>query len=164
MTKSKTLRTILIVACIMILVGVFVLAWMLMTAEERNVIRVSLEMGDSKPVVFEALDLVPGDSRGYEIRLVKEGSDKYDLRIDFVETGDGTLKNYARVKIIAHGEAVYDDLLANALESESIVLAVDFKEKQNTEFQVVYYLPPDVGNEAKNAEAKVGLLLTASNE
>ena len=39
-----------------------------------------------------------------------------------------------------------------------------FGEDKNTEFQIVYYLPIDVGNEAKNAEALFGLMLTASNE
>lgn len=164
MTKSRFMRIALIAASVLIIVGVSLMTWMLATADDRNVIKVSLDEGDSKPVRFEALSLVPGDECEYSVKLVKDGADKFDLNFDFVETGDGTLKNYARVKIVVNGNVVHDELLADALENENILLSVDFGEDKNTEFQIVYYLPLDVGNEAKNAEALFGLMLTASNE
>lgn len=164
MTKSRFMRIALIAASVLIIVGVSLMTWMLATADDRNVIKVSLDEGDSKPVRFEALSLVPGDECEYSVKLVKDGADKFDLKFDFVETGDGTLKNYARVKIVVNGNVVHDELLADALENENILLSVDFGEDKNTEFQIVYYLPLDVGNEAKNAEALFGLMLTASNE
>ena len=68
------------------------------------------------------------------------------------------------MKIVANGEVISDELLADAFEKEKIVLPVDFDEGENTELKIVYYLPLDVGNEAKNAEAVFELLLTASNE
>ena len=140
------------------------MTWMLATADERSVISVSLNAGESKPVKFDALSMVPGDECEYEVKLVKGGAKKFDLTFDFIETGDGALKDYARVKIIVRDNVVYDDLLANTLENENILLSVDFSENKNTEFQIVYYLPIDVGNEAKNAEAMFGLMLTARNE
>lgn len=164
MQKNKLMLIILMVGSVLIIVGVSLMTWMLATVDERNVIRVSLDKGDSDPVKFEALSLVPGDECEYGVKLVKGRTNTLDLRFDFIETGDGTLKNYARVKIMVQGNIVYDDLLANALENEKISLSVDFEKNKNTEFQVIYYLPIDVGNEAKNAEAKFGLMLTASNE
>lgn len=164
MPKSKLMRIILITGSLLIIIGVSLMTWMLATEDDRTVIRVSLDDGESKPIKFDALSLVPGDECEYSVKLVEGGSDEYDLKFDFVETGDGALKNYARVKIIVQGNVVYDDLLANSLENENISLPVDFDEGKNTEFQIVYYLPIDVGNEAKNAEALFGLLLTASNE
>ncbi len=164
MFKSKLMRIILIAGSVLIIVGVSLMTWMLATEDERNVIRVSMDEGDSKPIKFEALSLVPGDECEYTVKLVKGGVDKFILNFDFVETGDGTLKNYARVKIIAHDNVVYDDLLANALENNDILLSVDLDEDINDELRIVYYLPIDVGNEAKNAEALFGLILTAGNE
>ena len=164
MPRNKLMRVILIVGSVMIIVGVSLMTWMLSTADERNVIRVSLDKGDRKPVKFEALSLVPGEEYEYEVKLVRGGADQFDLQFDFVETDDGTLKEYARVKILVEDDVVYDELLANALESDGILLPVDFEQRKNTEFQIVYYLPIDVGNEAKNAESKFGLVLTASNE
>ena len=164
MPKSHFMRAVLIIGSIMIIVGVALMTWMLSTADERNVIWVSIDDGETCPIRFEDLSLVPGDECEYKVKLQKEGSSRYDLTFDFVETGDGTLKNYVRVKIMTKGNVVYDDLLINALESENILLPVDFDKELNTEFDIVYYLPIDVGNEAKNAEAKFGLMLTASNE
>lgn len=164
MQKSKLMQIILIVGSILIIVGVSLMTWMLATEDDRNVIRVQIDEGESKPVKFEALTMVPGDECEYSVKLVKGGTNKFDLKFDFVETGDGTLKNYARVKIIVRDNVVYDDLLVNTLGNKNILLSVDFGEDKNTEFQIVYYLPIDVGNEAKNAEALFGLMLTASIE
>ena len=164
MQKSKLMQIILIVGSILIIVGVSLMTWMLATEDDRNVIRVQIDEGESKPVKFEALTMVPGDECEYSVKLVKGGTNKFDLKFDFEETGDGTLKNYARVKIIVRDNVVYDDLLVNTLENKNILLSVDFGEDKNTEFQIVYYLPIDVGNEAKNAEALFDLMLTASIE
>lgn len=164
MRKSIFMRITLIVGSILIIVGVSLMMWMLTTEDERNVIKVSLDSGDSKPIKFEALKLVPGDECEYTVKLVRGGADNYSLKMDFVETGDGMLKNFARVKIITGDNVVYDELLADTIENENIMLPIDLKKEKSKELRIVYYLPLDVGNEAKNAEALVGLILTASNE
>ncbi len=164
MPKSKLMRIILIAGSVLIIVGVSLMGWMLATEDERSVIEVQLENGKTQSVEFENLSLVPGEECEYTIKLEKSRADKYDLNLDFVEIEEKTLKNYARVKIIANGEVVCDELLATVFENEDIVLPVDFGEDKNTELKIVYYLPIEIGNEAKKAEAIFELLLTASNE
>ena len=164
MFRNKLMRIILIVGSVLIIVGVTLMTWMLVTEDDRNVIKVSLDAGDRQPIEFEALHLVPGESCEYGIRILKRSTDTLDLTLDFVENDDGALKNYARVKILAQESVIYDDLLVNALDNESILLSVDFKEKKNTELQILYYLPMEVGNEAKNTESEFSLVLIASNE
>lgn len=164
MPKSKLTRIILIAGSVLIIVGVSLMGWMLATEDERSVIEVQLENGKTQSVEFENLSLVPGEECEYTIKLEKSRADKYDLNLDFVEIEEKTLKNYARVKIIANGEVVCDELLATVFENEDIVLPVDFGEDKNTELKIVYYLPIEIGNEAKKAEAIFELLLTASNE
>jgi len=164
MAKSKLMSILLIVAGVLIIVGVALMCWMYATEDERNVIKVKLDDGKPETLTFEALSLVPGGECEYTILLEKVSVSKYDLRLDFVETEKKALNNYARVKIVANGEVISDRLLADAFSSEDIVLPVDFDGGKNTELKVVYYLPLDVGNEAKNAEAVFKLLLTASNE
>ena len=163
--KSKLIRIILIVGSVLTIVGVSLMGGILATEDERNVIEVKLEDGKTESLSFEALALVPGEECEYIIQLEKTSASKYELELDFVDIEDEkTLKNHARVKIVANGEVVSDELLADAFEKEKIVLPVDFSEGKNTELKVLYYLPQDVGNEAKNAEAVFELLLTASNE
>lgn len=164
MPKSKLTRIILIAGSVLIIVGVSLMGWMLATEDERSVIEVQLENGKTQSVEFENLSLVPCEECEYTIKLEKSRADKYDLNLDFVEIEEKTLKNYARVKIIANGEVVCDELLATVFENEDIVLPVDFGEDKNTELKIVYYLPIEIGNEAKKAEAIFELLLTASNE
>lgn len=165
MPKSTFMRIVLIVGSALILVGVSLMTWMLVTEDDRSVIEVQLEDGKTQSIEFENLSLVPGEECEYVVTLKSENAKKYDLNLDFVDTEkDLTLKNFARVKIVANGEVVCDELLATIFENEDIVLPIDFTEDKNTELKIVYYLPLEVGNEAKNAEAIFELLLTASNE
>ena len=164
MAKSKLMRIILVAGSALIIVGVSLMGWMLETEDERGVIEVKLEDGKTESLVFKNLTLVPGDECEYIIQLEKTSASKYDLELDFVETEEKTLKNYAYVKIIANGEVICDELLATVFENDNIVLPVNFDEGKNTELKIVYYLPIEVGNEAKKAEAVFELLLTASNE
>ena len=89
---------------------------------------------------------------------------QYDLSLDFIETEEKTLKHFARVQIVANGDVVCDELLATVFEDEDIILPIDFTEdNKSIELKIVYYLPIEIGNEAKNAEAVFELLLTANN-
>lgn len=45
MPKSKVMRTILIFGSVLIIIGVFLMGWMLTTDEKRSVIEVRLEDG-----------------------------------------------------------------------------------------------------------------------
>ncbi len=165
MPKSKLIRIILIVGSVLIIVGVSLMGWMHATEDERGVIEVKLEDGKTESLAFEDLTLVPGEECEYIVKLEKSGASKYDLEIDFVDTDEEkTLKNYARVKILANGEVVCDELLSDVFENDIIILPVDFDQGNNTELKIVYYLPLDVGNEAKKAEAVFELLLKATNE
>lgn len=164
MPKIKLMRIVMIVGSVLILAGVSIMWGAMVIEEEQNVIEVELDNEETQSIEFEGLGLIPGGECEYTIKLEDSGSDKYDLTLNFVETEEKTLKNFARAKIIANCEVVCDELLATIFEKEDIILPVDFKENINTELRIVYYLPIEVGNEAKNAEATFELLLTASNE
>ena len=165
MSKSKIMRIILIAGCLLIIVGVSLMGWMLATANERSVISVKLENGETEVLAFEQLALVPGEKCEYTIELKKSGASKYNLELNFVDTDEEKLlKNFARVKVMSGEEVVCDALLADAFQNEAIVLPVDFGDGKNTKLKVVYYLPLEVGNEAKKAEAAFALHLKASNE
>jgi hypothetical protein len=164
MQKNKLMQVAILIGSVLIIIGISLMLWSILTNDERNAIKISLDIGDSKPIKFEALSLIPGDECEYSVKLQRSRAERFDLSLDFVEIGDGALKDYARVKIIAKDDVVYDELLANTLGNKRILFSVDFGEDKNTEFRIVYYLPLDVGNEVKNAEAQFELVLTASNE
>ena len=161
--RSKLMRIILVASAALILVGV--LLWYLISDEDRlDMIDVSIDVGESETLEFESLSLIPGESCEYTVKLKKERTESFDLSLKFIEIEEKSLKNFARVKILAGEEVVCDELLATVFLNEAIVLPVDFKSDKYTELKIVYYLPIDVGNEAKNADAIFNLLLTASGK
>ena len=164
MIRSNIMRVVLAVGSIMVIISVVLSAVFLATKEVRNVITIKLVNGETECIEFDNLALVPGEECGYIVRFERAVGNDYTLTMDFVELEEKNLKNFARVKIIADGELIYDELLATAFEDENLILPVDFEERKNTELNVIYYLPIDVGNEAKNAEAIFELHVTASNE
>ena len=164
MTKSKVMRIVLIASSVLIILGVALMGYMLATEDERNVIELKLKDGATEAIQFESVRLLPGQECEYIISLDSERSEQYDLALDLVETEEGELGKFAYVKIMAGDEVLYDELLADAFEAEPIVFPVDFTKDKNTELNVIYYLPLDVGNEAQRAEAVFDLLITASNE
>ena len=158
------IRTVLVVMSVLILLGVVLMLWMLATEDDRNNIHVHLSNGITEDIHFEALSLVPGEQCEYTLTLKSDNASKYKLTLKFIERSEGTLKNYARVKLITSAGDIYDELLVTAFDGEGIILPVDFDAKQNTMITIVYYLPIEIGNEAKNAEALFDLHLTASDE
>lgn len=162
MKKSIFVRAMMASASVIMIVGVLLMANLLTTEEERNSINVHINESSQKTLEFKDLCLLPGESCEYTIKLNGERSKQYDLSFDFIDVEEEkTLKDFARVRIDAGGDVICDELLADAFESEDIVASIDFENEKNTEILIVYYLPIDVGNEAKNAEAVFELRLTA---
>ena len=165
MLSNKIMRVLLVIASLLVLIGILMTAWIYIRKKDKDVIKVQLSDGEAEVINFDALTLLPGNSCEYTIKLKNDGFPKYNVSLDFVDVDEAkTLKNYAHVKIIANGAVVCDELLATVFENDNIVLPVDEKKGINTELKIVYYLPLEVGNEAKNAEAVFEVLLTASNE
>ena len=164
MTKVKFVRSGLVLLAVMILIGVALMAWMLVTDYSKNVIQVFVSDDATEILQFKRFGLIPGDQCQYEIDLTSSILESYDLKLDFVETEEKTLKHYARVKIESGEDVLYDELMADIFEKDDLVLKVDVPEKKNTELIITYYIPLEVGNEAKGAVAIFELLLTATPE
>ena len=165
MLRINIVRIVIVTMSVLLLTGASLATWMLATEDDRSNIKITLSEGKTETVHFENLSLVPGESCEYLVSLKGDTAKQYDLTLDFVDSDkEMTLKDYARVKIIFDDDVVCDELLAKIFDVEDIVLSIDLTEEKNTELKIVYYLPIEVGNEAKNAEAAFELLLTASNE
>ena len=165
MKSNKIMRVLLALSSLLLLAGILLTALIYHEKENKDVIKVKLSGGETETVNVEALSLTPGDSCEYTLELEDDNFAKYDLKLKFVDSApEKTLKDYARVKIVSGETVVYDELLAKAFQNDKFVLPVDLNTGKNAKLKIVYYLPLEVGNEAKNAEASFKLLLTASNE
>lgn len=168
MIGNKKLLVTLTATAVMIIIGVGLMIWAMWNEQEVNVIDVRLSDGASAPVEFNDLSMLPGDSTDYTIRFSSYSSDQYHVTLDFLEDEDdkasNTLKHFVKVRIDVDGKTVCDDLLKNAIDGKVIDFPVDVGKGVNTKVQVTYYLPDDVGNEAKGAKADFKLHIHASNE
>ncbi len=164
MTRKIIMWVLLVGGSVLTLVGV---ALMMLTGTglgEDDEIVVDLASESTQVIEFENLCLIPGESCEYTITLKGEHADRYELLFDFVELEEGTLKNFAFVKIQSGDKVLYDQLLSEAFAQEHLALPIDFNQEQNTQLTIIYYLPIEVGNEAKNAGAVFELHIKASNE
>ena len=165
MLRGSIARIMMIIMSVLMLTGTSLATWMLVTEDDRSDIEINLSDEKTETIRFENLSLVPGESCEYIVALKGDKATQYDLTLDFVDTCEEmTLKNFARVKIMFGEDVVCDELLAEIFDNDDLVLNINLSVEKNTELKLVYYLPIEVGNEAKNAEAVFELLLTASNE
>lgn len=164
MIKSNFMRIMMIASSLLIIVGVGLMYHEVTHPSDEEVINVHIEEGSIETIEFAQLSLVPGATADYLVRIKSEMAEHCELVMSFKETGESPLKNFAYVRIISGNNVLYDDLLATAFEEEQIVFNVDFDKNHNTELTVEYYMPIEIGNEAKNAEAFFELHISASNE
>ena len=158
-------RVIMIPMSILIIIGVALMGLILDGYNKVNSITFYLESGDQEIVEFEHIGLVPGGSCEYKIKIKGKDDFVMNLSLNDIETEDkNDLEKYAFVKIISNGEVILDELLVDAFEHEELVLPVQISKGINTELEIIYYLPIEVGNEAKNATADFELLVRASEE
>ncbi len=161
MTKSILAKIGIIAIGVLIAVGAVLLICIALS-DGQDVIYLAPDDGKTHSVEFENLKLLPGEQCEYTVTLKGDLSDCV-VFLDFEEKEDKTLKNFARVRISADGNTVCDELLADVFGADAISLPADLCGGKQTELEIVYYLPEDVGNEAKNAKAVFELLITASN-
>jgi hypothetical protein len=163
MSRDNWMRVVLAMAAILIIVGISIMvcSWLW---GNRNVIVVKLNGDNPQMVGFECLGLVPGDEREYTVSLKSRMAGEGIVRLQFVEREEKTLKQYAYVKIFLGETLICDELMANVFKREQIELIVDFTSGDSTDLHIVYYLPVDVGNEAKNADVSFDLILSAGDK
>lgn len=164
MKKTNWMRIVLIVMSAFLLTSAALVGWISRKYGEDNVIDVSVGEDTVQTVEFHNLCLLPGEQCSYTLSLSSKKAEQYNLTLQFVETEEKTLKHYAYVRIEADGQILCDQLLAEAFEGETMVLPVDFSQNRNTELNITYYMPIEVGNEAENAEAIFELRIVAGNK
>lgn len=164
MATRAFMRIVLVISSVLIIIGILLMVQDMASSDEVDEIEIRVNNHTIELIEFKDLSLIPGESCTYTVNLKGAATKRYILSLDFIEKGDQTLKDYARVKMISGDEVIYDELLADAFEDDDIAFDVDFSEYRNTELTIVYYMPMDVGNEAKNAEALFDLEISAEYE
>ena len=164
MTREAIMRIGIIVIAVLILCGVILTLLLMNDNGKGNVFDIGLD-GNISPIEFNRLKMVPGDSVEYKLAFKGRDAKEYNVKLSFADADpDGTLKNFIRVKILSGETELYDELMADAMDGRSLSLNVNFKKAENTELKLIYYMPLEVGNEAKLATADFRLNITSTME
>ena len=160
------MTALLIATLIVIVIGVIFLIYFFVTGDSReDVIDVELSPEiSSSSLKFENLCIIPGESCEYEIELSHKVRADYEIKLSFVgENKELALKNYVYAKITAGEEVICDALLKDILDGDPLTFTRSLSKKKSETVKIVYYMPSDVGNEAKNTEANFELIISADN-
>lgn len=162
--SKRTLVTIMLVTLCVSLMGGVVVNLLVLKAIDEDVVKVTLKEGEPAVVEFDDLDLIPGDKIEYTLKVADQINGAFDLELAFNEIAESPLKNYVYAKVEADGEEICDVLLAELLkESKTFTLYCANDGIGSYDIKITYYMMPDVGNEAQEADAKFDLTLTAKN-
>ena len=153
----------------LILVGSAFTAFMLYYVERRdNVIKVKMDESGMSSVEFRAINIAPGDTREYLVKLTSELEGPCTLSLDFqelsLEEPAAPLKEYVYVTVKVNETILCDGLLKDIYDLPAIQMDCTLDGKEPFVFEITYHMPESVGNEAQNAKASFDLALTASNE
>jgi uncharacterized membrane protein len=154
----------IIVIAVLIMCGVALTLMMMNDGVRDGVLDIGLDT-KTAPIEFSGLKMVPGDSVEYDMSFTGRRAEAYNVNLSFTDADpDGTLKNFIRVKILSGQTVIYDELLVDAMNGDGINVNVTFKANENTELKLIYYMPLEVGNEAKLATSDFRLNITSTIE
>ena len=162
MKRDLIMQIGIIVIAVLIMGGVVLTLLMMNDDVREGALDIGLD-GKISPIEFDGLKMVPGDKVEYEMVFTGRRAEKYNVNLSFTDKDpDGTLKNFVRVKILSGETELYDELLADAMNGKGTTVHVNFDKDENTELKLVYYMPLEVGNEAKLAASDFRLNIVSS--
>ena len=146
-----------------ILAGVGITGYMINTSNSDNVFELSLTANEVTELEFDEVMLVPGDSVEYVVELRSDLSAGYDLLISFYQDAaeDQLLRDFAYLRMEAEGQILCDRLLSDCIRDEAIPLSCYLEDKKPYDVTLTFYMPEEVGNDAKGTKLDLDILFAA---
>ena len=152
--KSKSI-TLLIFS--FLLIGTMAVMLNVFLVQAHDDFRKSVKVGDEgiaeETVTVRGLSLSPTQSQEYEISMSCAASGSYDIALDYEETQDGGLKHHVIVSVYTGGERIYNGLLLDLLDNDTVVEFVGYLDDEPLIIKVIYEMPYYIGNEAQGTFA-----------
>ena len=123
-----------------------------------------LPNGYTQSLDFSGLELIPGESKQYDIDLTTKISGENELEFTFEELSESPLAEYIYFEIKIGDEVLCDTRLDNLLDGRSISYTANMKIGEPIRVDIRCYMPSSVTNDAQGKTADIRLNVTASNE
>lgn len=164
---SKLATTILVAAlCLLAAMGGLLAAHTQLAHEdfEEN-ITVSKEGTTTSTVEIHDLALLPATSRTYTVHLRCKASGTYRVSLAYEEKANGGLKPFVNVTVKAGDEIMWNGTLQALLNGKTIPgFSAELQAEDPFDVQVIYEMPQEVGNEAKDTFADFDVHFTIEKE
>ena len=162
---TGVLVTVISLAIIGLILVLFFIFWskLPIITTDVSIIEINLEDGSEEKIEFKNLELIPGSSVEYNVKVKVDKTDEYLLSFDFLIVKDSRLKRYTRVKIVDEdGVIICDETLKNLLDSEEgIDYVFKISKSEPLYLDIIYYMDESVGNEAKKLSMTFDLIISA---
>lgn len=129
--------------------------------EDTFTIKVDNEV--QKELSFEATNLKPGEPKEFTLYLKSELGGNYNVRLDFVESEIGQLKQFITVQVETEGFTAEENLLL-LLTGDGIDFDCEISTQEAREVKIRYLLDASVGNEAQGEKTKFDLAISLSQK
>ena len=160
--KNKSLQILLLGICVVSLIVVWLgYNWL---SNPEDTFEIKLSKGYTQSLDLSDLNLVPGESKKYDIDLTTIISGESELEFTFEEMDASPLAEFLYVEIKIGDEVLCDTRLDNLLDGHVVRYTADMQIGEPLNVDVRCYMPANVTNEAQNKTANIRLNITASNE
>ena len=148
-----------------ILVLVFAFGPNFSAGDNLSVIEIEAIDNSQEEVEFNSLDFYPGKSHSYQVKVKAVKTGDYKINFNFETEKVSALSDYVTVRILDDEDnVIYEELLKKALEDDNITVECSMKNNKKENYQIVYYMDSSVGNEAKNLELTLDLIISVSEK
>ena len=159
--KKKTFISIIITLSMITLAAICTCLFMLNAYFKfKNTVTVKADGVTQATVSVSDLSLTPSQSKEYEINFVCDVAGTFSVELDYQEKDDGGMKDFVDVSVYAEGACVYEGGLAYLLQPDSLVtFNSTLHAKTPNAVKIVYAMPSETGNDAKNTSATFDILV-----
>ena len=161
MKSKKSYYLLCFLVLSVIAITLFIIFSIYLTRDRGRPIKIYKDHEIVEQVKVDFNNFNPGDEKMYTLQFEGVYDGKYSLDFDFVETKPGEIKNYLDVGIKMNGEEICDCPLLELLSGKrNINLELLILEKEIVEFEIIYIMPEEVGNEAENSDGKFNIIIS----
>ena len=161
--RDKIITWVMAFLCLLCLIAVGITIYMI--ASGKGDYFFSIRIDDQEDMLeFEGIGLVPGEELEYTVELDGRLNNVSHLDFRFVAEEEQPLAEYVYAKVYIDGELKCDELLSALLQKSKTVIECSLSKGESRELKIIYYMPIDVGDEAKRTEATFALYVKMSRD
>lgn len=157
------MRILIVIFCIVILATILTILLLQAKRQEFDVnVKIGINGQASETLEFNDLNLKPGESTEYKMKVECSLDGEYEFSFSFSQTEDGKLAPFVNVDIECNGEIKSENLNTLFFSKKQLKFNCGMSRDKAQELVIKYTMPYEVDNDAKNTWSNFNVLFTAT--